>query len=244
MDTRPPKGRGARLAPMPNIPNCVLPQPWTEQCLPSRSRAVAGPGCGVVRRSRRPPRGRGRVGGKGNVGVRHTVPGWTRARTRTWRPDWPCPVAQVWGSSKRGVTDPTYRVHRAPLAGAQHPAGPVDPGRPTPRQRTAWWWPWRGDRAPRLCARPPAGIGPAARTTRPLPAQHPLIGRVAPAASALAAGPHPRVWDALVPVVIEQKVTGQEATTGSGPCSSATDGRAGPGRGLGLRAFPSPRRCA
>ena len=32
------------------------------------------------------------------------------ARTRTWRPSWPCPVGQVWGSAKRGVSDPTYQV--------------------------------------------------------------------------------------------------------------------------------------
>jgi hypothetical protein len=49
-------------------------------------------------------------GGVG-VGVRRYRCRVDEPRTRTWRPDWPCPVAQVWGSAKRGIADPTYRVH-------------------------------------------------------------------------------------------------------------------------------------
>ena len=49
------------------------------------------------------------------------------------------------------------------------------------------------------------------------------------------------VWDALVPVVIEQKVTGQEATIGIRSLL-ARYGSPAPGHGasLGLRTFPSP----
>jgi 3-methyladenine DNA glycosylase/8-oxoguanine DNA glycosylase len=49
------------------------------------------------------------------------------------------------------------------------------------------------------------------------------------------------VWDALVPVVIEQKVTGEEATVGIRSLLARHGAPApGPGAGLGLRTFPTP----
>ena len=53
------------------------------------------------------------------------------------------------------------------------------------------------------------------------------------------------VWDALVPVVVEQKVTGAEATTGIRALLARYGSPApGPGADLGLRTFPPPRTLA
>ncbi|PZQ42922.1 MAG: 3-methyladenine DNA glycosylase, partial [Phenylobacterium zucineum] len=76
----------------------------------------------------------------------------------------------------------------------------------------------------------PSGFEPRHRLLAELYRQRPhwRLGRTA------------SVWDALVPVVIEQKVTGQEATFGLRSLL-ARHGRPapGPGEALGLRAFPA-----
>jgi hypothetical protein len=134
---------------------------------------------------------------------------------RTWRPDWPCPVASISGSLRRGGGDPTYRTD---------PDGTI----------------WRGLRTPegvatlRITTRPADGEvqgeawGPGAQwSLEQLPAmlgaeddpsgftpRHDVI------AEAWRRRPHWRVprtglvLEALVPAVIEQKVTGQEAFAG------------------------------
>lgn len=162
------------------------------------------------------------------------------ARTRDWRPGWPCPVEQVWGSFKRGLADPTYRVHdgrhwralNTPDGVATLAVRPLDAGGVIGAQA---WGPgaeWVIDALPTLLGADddPSGFEPRHRLLAELYRQRPhwRLGRTA------------SVWDALVPVVIEQKVTGQEATFGLRSLL-ARHGRPapGPGEALGLRAFPA-----
>ena len=136
-------------------------------------------------------------------------------RQRVWTPAWPCAVGPTLSILRRGAGDPTYRTD---------PDGSV----------------WRGSRTPqgpgtlRLRARPDLGVveasawGPGADWL--LESVPGLLGAgddpstFAPDHRVLADAhrrhPHWRVcrtglvMDALVPAVIEQKVTGQEAFAG------------------------------
>jgi len=133
------------------------------------------------------------------------------AMTRVWRPDWPCPVAVVLSHHRRGPRDPTYR---------RMPDGSV----------------WRGIRTPegttslRVVSQPAAGVvvgdawGSGAewvldRLPRMLGADDDPSGFEPPPPLRDAWRRH-RHWrlgatdlvmESLVPTVIEQKVTGQEA---------------------------------
>lgn len=170
-----------------------------------------------------------------------TVGGMPAPLTRTWRPDWPCPVGQVWGTFKRGMTDPTYRVRQGVHWRAMNTAeGPttlaVQPLDVTGTITARAW----GPGAALVLDGLPALLGGAddPSSFRPL---HPLVAelhrrrphwRIARTAS---------VWDALVPVVIEQKVTGEEATYGIRSLLARHGPPApGPGAELGLRTFPAP----
>ena len=132
-------------------------------------------------------------------------------RTRTWRPDWPCPVAQILGVHRRGGGDPTYRLlqdgsHarglRTPEGPATLAAAPID----TAGEVTARAWgpgaDWALDRLPRMLGADddPAGFEPpevlAAQWRRH---RHWRLGAT------------DLVLESLVPTIIEQKVTGQEA---------------------------------
>lgn len=136
-------------------------------------------------------------------------------QVRTWRPAWPCPVPLICSSLRHGPGDPTYRTD---------PDGTV----------------WKGVRTPqgvatlKITSRPGAGEvvgeawGPGAQwVLEQLPAmlgadddpacfepRHKVI------AEAHRRHPHWRVaktglvLESLVPAVIEQKVTGQEAFAG------------------------------
>jgi len=137
------------------------------------------------------------------------------AHERLWRPDWPCPVGVILSPARRGPGDPTYRID---------PDGTI----------------WRGIRTPagiatlKVSSRPQAGEvyaaawGPGAEwALEHLPAMlgadDDLTGfepRHQAIAEAHRRHPHWRigttglVMEALVPAVIEQKVTGKEAFTG------------------------------
>jgi len=137
------------------------------------------------------------------------------AKERVWRPAWPCPVGMILSTLRRGPGDPTYRID---------PDGTI----------------WRGTRTPhgpatlRITARPGAGevygvawgVG-ADWVLEQMPA---MLGadddptgfepRHRAVADAHRRHPHWRVaktglvTESLVPAVIEQKVTGQEAFAG------------------------------
>jgi 3-methyladenine DNA glycosylase/8-oxoguanine DNA glycosylase len=133
---------------------------------------------------------------------------------RRWRPEWPCPAAQILLVHRHGGGDPTYR-----LSGSTHwravrtPDGPATLRvRPRPSlgeiETEAW-----GSGAAWILDRVPALLGAEDDLTGFEP-RHPVLQQ------ALRLHPHWRighsalVLEALVPAVIEQKVTGQEAFAG------------------------------
>ncbi|MBO9520542.1 MAG: DNA-3-methyladenine glycosylase 2 family protein [Nocardioidaceae bacterium] len=131
--------------------------------------------------------------------------------TRTWRPDWPCPVGAVLGVHRRGAGDPTYRIvadgrHRRAFRTPEGPVslevGPLDSNGEVHARAWGEGADWALDTLPRLLGADddPAGFVPPpqlAASWRRL--QHWRLG-----GSGL-------VWESLAPTIIEQKVTGKEA---------------------------------
>jgi len=166
--------------------------------------------------------------------------------TRTWRPAWPCPVRQVLGQYRRGAGDPTLRFEPGGVA-------------------------WRGTRTPEgvaalaIRSRPDVGEveaeawGPgAAWTLDQLPAllgaeddwadfvpHHPLLVEVRRRHPHARLGRSGLVLESLVPTIIEQKVTGQEAFAGFRALVRRFGEPApGPGTEIGLRVQPDPATLA
>lgn len=163
------------------------------------------------------------------------------ARTRAWRPSWPCPVGQIWAHWRKGAGDPTYRMdHGRHWRGVRTPTGPatlaVQPLDGNGLIHAQAWGPgsdWVLDRLPAMLG---ADDDPAGFTPR-----HPEL------AQAIHEHPHWRlgrgglVWQALLPAVIEQKVTGQEAFGGFRKLVHFHGERApGPGGELRLWVPPGP----
>ncbi len=183
----------------------------------STSARPAPVGAGCSRRRGAAGRGHG-VSGPGAAAVsvpRHTVSGVSRPQERTWRSERPLQPGPVLAIFRRGAGDPTFRVL---------PDGAIVRAVVTPqgaatvevRVRAAdaevgvrAWGPgadWALAQAPRLLGEDddPAGFVPRHRP-------------VAQALRRFAGWRVPRsglVVDALVPAVIEQRVTGQEAFGG------------------------------
>jgi 3-methyladenine DNA glycosylase/8-oxoguanine DNA glycosylase len=145
----------------------------------------------------------------GQVTVRPTVP---VERLRRWRPGRPLDLALVLGPMRRGSGDPTHRhvpgddIWRA----TRTPHGPVTtafrvpPGDDAVEVRA--WGPgadWALDTAPDLlgAADDPTGFEP----------RHPVVAAVWRRHAGWRVPRSRRVLDALVPAVLEQKVTGREA---------------------------------
>jgi len=136
----------------------------------------------------------------------------TPGQVRVWRPAWPCPVAVVVGQQRHGGGDPTYRVREDGIwRGLRTPVGPATlllrPG--AAEVRAEAWGPgadWALESVPALCGAEddPTGFEP----------RHPVL------VEGLRRYPHWRVGrtglvlESLVPAIIEQKVTGQEAFAG------------------------------
>ena len=169
-----------------------------------------------------------------------TVAGVTE-HTRTWRPDWPCPVAAVWSTWRRGAGDPTYRVD---VAGrhwrALHtPAGAATLAvlpRPTLGVLEASAWGqggvWALEHLPAMLGADddPAGFEP----------RHEALARAWHVHRHWRVGRGGSVWQALLPAVIEQKVTGQEAFGAQRRLARRFGTPApGPGADVGLRLQPT-----
>lgn len=141
------------------------------------------------------------------------------SRVRVWRPDWPCAVARLLGPHRRGAGDPTYRLDREGPHAGRHwrairtPEGPatllLDPLDPAGDIRAEAW----GSGAEWLLDRLPALLGADDDWTGFDP-RHPLLAEVWRHHPHLRIGRSERIMEALVPAIIEQKVTGQEAFTG------------------------------
>ncbi|QIX26602.1 DNA-3-methyladenine glycosylase 2 family protein [Nocardioides sp. JQ2195] len=134
---------------------------------------------------------------------------------REWRPDWPCPAGQILAVARRGPGDPSYRIDPAGAhwRGVRTPLGPgalrVEARAAEATVLAQAWGPgaeWLLDRVPTMLGADDDWDGFEAR--------HPVLE------DALRRNPHWRigrtglVMEALVPAVLEQKVTGQEAFLG------------------------------
>jgi 3-methyladenine DNA glycosylase/8-oxoguanine DNA glycosylase len=132
------------------------------------------------------------------------------AYEQVWEPDWPLDVQRVLSRDRRGVGDPTLRFAEDGVwRTTTTPDGPATvrlTGTAT-RLRVQAWGPgalWAGRTAPRWLGADdrPEGFDAAA---------HPLVARLHRCSPWLRLGSTGRVWDALVPAVLEQKVTVIEA---------------------------------
>jgi 3-methyladenine DNA glycosylase/8-oxoguanine DNA glycosylase len=162
-------------------------------------------------------------------------------RARTWHPGWPCPVGQILATHRRGPGDPTYRNdgtrHWRGLRTPEGPASLLVQPRPAEAVVEARAWgpgaTWALDSLPAMLGADddPAGFEP----------RHPVVEQ------ALRHHPHwrlgrtGRVMEALVPAIIEQKVTGQEAFAGFRRLVRRYGEPApGPGAEAGLWVQPTP----
>lgn len=134
--------------------------------------------------------------------------------SRSWRPAWPCPVGAILGVHRRGAGDPTYQVlpdgsHARALRTPVGTATVLVAADPAAGDVAARAWgtgaEWVLDRLPRMLGADddPAGFEPP----EPLAAlwRHHRHWRL---------GSTDLVMESLVPTIIEQKVTGQEAFAG------------------------------
>ena len=131
--------------------------------------------------------------------------------TRTWRPDWPCPVGAVLAVHRRGAGDPTYRLRPdgSVARGIRTPAGAttlVVRAHPTVGEVLAEAWgpgaQWALERLPRMLGADddPSGFVPPT-----------VLDRAWRRHRHWRLGATDLVLESLVPTIIEQKVTGQEA---------------------------------
>ena len=163
---------------------------------------------------------------------------------RLWRPAWPCPVAVVLGPARRGAGDPTYRTDPDGTIwrGLRTPAGVVTlrvESRPYDAQvHAVAWGPgsgWVLEQLPAMLGAEddPSGFEPRHEVVAAAHRRHPYwrLGR-----SGL-------VMESLVPAILEQKVTGQEAFAGFRSLVRRFGERApGPGRARDLWVQPSAGR--
>jgi len=162
------------------------------------------------------------------------------ASERVWRPDAPVSVLGLLAPHRRGAGDPTFRVHGDDVwRGVRAPTGPVSL-RIAARARdgvvrAAAWGPgadWALDHLPALLGADDDPEGFRADL-------HPLVAEAWRRRPSVRFGATHRVWEALVPAVIEQKVTGQEAFAGFRRLVHRYGERA-PGPGGALRLWVQP----
>ena len=134
---------------------------------------------------------------------------------RAWRPDWPCPVGLMLGQHRRGAGDPTYRVgiDGSHWRGIRTPEGPATLRiRDRPALGEVYVEAWGAGADWALAALPgllgadddPAGFTPG----------HPLLAELWRRHRHVRIGRTGRVFEAALPTILEQKVTGQEAFGG------------------------------
>ena len=169
--------------------------------------------------------------------IEHAGP---RGCTRLWEPDWPVPVGEILGQQRHGGSDPTYKVdfqgrHWRGLRTPEGAATLMVEGRLRDGAVYAAAWgegaDWALESLPALLGADddPSGFTPHHQVLADVWRHHRdwRIGR-----SGL-------VMDALVPAIIEQKVTGQEAFAGFRNLVHRWGNRApGPGHDLGVWVQP------
>nr|WP_241680860.1 DNA-3-methyladenine glycosylase 2 family protein [Pseudactinotalea suaedae] len=136
------------------------------------------------------------------------------AAVRRWRPAWPCPTGLVLAPLRHGPGDPTFRADgagtiwraiRTPAGTATLAVAPLHDGEIRAR---AWGEgaEWALEALPRMLGADddPAGFVP----------RHEIVARLWRRFSSWRIGASGLVMESLVPVIIEQKVTGAEAFSG------------------------------
>lgn len=136
----------------------------------------------------------------------------TAPLTRTWTPGWPCPVGAVLRVHRRGAGDPTYRVladgsharaMRTPEGTVTLQVGPLDAAGDIAAQAWGDGAAWALDALPRMLGAEDdvAGFVP----------HHDVVAQAWRRHQHWRLGSTGLVLESLVPTIIEQKVTGQEA---------------------------------
>ncbi|MEV1291347.1 DNA-3-methyladenine glycosylase 2 family protein [Pseudonocardia sp. NPDC049635] len=131
---------------------------------------------------------------------------------REWRPPYPLDLYGVLSPLRRGRGDPTWRTVSDGAVIWRVSTTPDGPATVAYRRRTdgtvrATGW---GPGAGREIARLPSLLG-GDDDPSVFVAHHPLVADAARRLPGLRLGSSGRVWDALLPAVLEQKVTGTEA---------------------------------
>jgi 3-methyladenine DNA glycosylase/8-oxoguanine DNA glycosylase len=129
---------------------------------------------------------------------------------RTWLPDYSLDIPALLAPLRRGAGDPTYRRDESGAAwlAANTGAGPATLWlRREGREVVAQAW---GEGAQELLDGVPALLG-SLDDDGGFEAHHPIIAEARRRMPGLRLGSLGRVWDVLVPSVLEQKVTGHEA---------------------------------
>ncbi len=157
-----------------------------------------------------------------------------------WRPDWPCPVSSVLHQQRHGGADPTFKVDPGGTIwkGLRTPEGPVTlvvAARPDLGEVEGRAW---GSGADWALERLPALLG-AADSWEGFEPRHPLLAELRRRHPHHRLGRTEVLLDALVPAIVEQKVTGQEAFAGYRMLVHRYGEPApGPGADRGLRIAP------
>jgi len=159
---------------------------------------------------------------------------------RTWRPEQPCPVGPMLAVHRRGGGDPTYRIvgdrHWRGIRTPQGPATLMVEGRPRDGAVHAQAWgpgaEWALDSLPGL-------LGAGDDVSGFDPDLHPLVAEAWRRYGHWRIGRTGLVMEAIVPGILEQKVTGQEAFAGFRMLVHRYGERA-PGPGPELRLWVQP----
>jgi 3-methyladenine DNA glycosylase/8-oxoguanine DNA glycosylase len=144
------------------------------------------------------------------VTIGTSIPYHAGAATRTFRLERPVDLRFVLGPLVRGAGDPTIRV----AAGAAIRASVTPDGPGTIEIRLdghdvrAWAW---GPGAGRLLDGLPALLGVDDDDSGFEPAHHPVVAALARGRGRVTLGRTGAVWDALLPALLEQRITGTEA---------------------------------
>ncbi|MEQ4499324.1 DNA-3-methyladenine glycosylase family protein [Nocardioides kribbensis] len=164
-------------------------------------------------------------------------------QVRVWRPAWACPAARVLRLHKRGGGDPTYRIDgERHWRGIRTPEGPatllVHPRPGLGGVHAEAWGPgasWALESVPAMLGADDDWSGFEPR--------HPVVAEARRLHPDLRLGRTGLVMEALVPAILEQKVTGQEAFAGFRMLVHRFGERApGPGEQLRLWVQPPPER--
>ena len=137
-------------------------------------------------------------------------------QVRVWRPDWPCPVVSVLHQQRHGGGDPTFRVDERGRVwrGIRTPRGAGHAGRSTRWTATARCTPRPGATGAEWALESVPGLLGADDDWTGFEPRHPVLEESWRRHQHARLGRSGLVMESLVPAIIEQKVTGQEAFAG------------------------------